>query len=237
MKGYADYTAQLLLDTATLVGQDKMQATCDDLRVLFWDGSTWQELLRHVVACNSGATEIRFAIREDISANTADDRYFLYYGNTNASAMAALTPTDVYLWHDDASQDRLASYDKGRIDTWGSTNNWAEQTTWNADGYYEYITADDFVSSFRRPVDERDVYTEVELFHTNCFPSNMVTGLIVRGIIASGTSASETADHYYLGQRGHQGECGGGYPSDGDIFKTQRMIVAVDAPDPPSLPR
>ena len=86
-------------------------------------------------------------------------------------------------------------------------------------------------------MDERDVYIEIELFHSDCFPSNMVTGLVVRGIIGSGTGASETANHYYLGQRGHQAECGAGYIGDGDIYKTERQIVAVDAPNPPALPR
>ncbi len=200
-------------------------------------GAGWQELKRHLLACNTAATEVRFAIREDIAANTADDRYYLYYGNAAASPPAPLAPTDVYLWHDDATADRLASYDTGRIDTWGSTNTWVENTSWDSAGYYVYRTADDNVSSFRSPVDERDLYVEIELFHTACFPDNMVTGVIVRGVIATGSGASETADHYYLGQRAHQAECGAGYPRDGDIYKTERQTVAIDAPDPPALPR
>jgi hypothetical protein len=65
----------------------------------------------------------------------------------------------------------------------------------------------------------------------------MVTGVILRGIIAGGSGASETADHYYLSQRAHQAECGGGYPTDGDVFKTERQIVALDGPDPAAVPR
>jgi hypothetical protein len=236
-KGYAGYTAQLSLDTASLVLADKMQADCDDLRVVFWDGSAWHELPHHLLECNTNSSDLRFAVREDIAASTADDRYYLYYANSAASAPAALAPTDVYLWHDDASVDRLADYDTGLIDTWGSTNTWVEKTTWNAAGYYDYLTDNDEVSSFRRPVDERDVYVEVELFHTACYPSNMVTGVIARGIIAGGSGGGETADHYYLAQRGHQAECGGGYGTDGDVFKTERQIVAIDGPDPAAIPR
>ncbi len=235
--GYEGYTVRLIYDTATLVSEGWLQPDCDDLRVVFWDGAAWQELPRHLLGCNAAASDLRFALRADIAANDSDDQYYLYFGNPAAPAPAPLAPTDVYLWRDDASSDRLGSYDTGRVDTWGSTNTWVQKTSWNAAGYYDYQTLDDEVSSFRRPVAERDVYAEVELFHTNCYPSNMVTGVILRGIIASGTAGSETADHYYLSQRGHQAECGAGYLFDGDVIETERGIVAIDGPNPAALPR
>src|SRR5690606_16004159 len=105
--------------------------------------------------------------------------------------------TNVYLWWDDASTDRLGQYESGLMDRWGSTNNWDDSQAWDAAGYYVYTLADDWVSHYRRPVNERDVYIEAELFHTTCFAGNMASGLVVRGIIASGTGAGEEADHYY----------------------------------------
>lgn len=237
LHGYEGYTVRLIHDTATLVANDQLQDDCDDLRVVRWTDVAWQELPRHVLDCNSSSSDVRFALASDIEANGSDDRYYLYYGNAAASPPPALAPTEVYLWYDDATTDRLAAYDTGRVDTWGSTNNWVENTSWNAAGYYDYQTLDDQVSSFRRPVDERDVYVEVELFHTNCYPTNMATGVIARGVIASGTAGTETADHYYLSQRGHQAECGGGYAFDGDVVKTERGMVVVDGADPAALPR
>lgn len=236
--GYQGYTVRLAgLDTAAMISANALQGDCDDLRVVRHEpGGGFTEIDRHVIDCNSGATEVRFMLAADMAANSQDIGYFLYHDNAAANAAAALDTSNVYLWWDDASSDRLSEYVSGRLDTWGSTNGWVESQPWDAEGYYAYTLGDDLVSNFRRPVNERDVYIEAEFFHTDCYPSNMVSGLVVRGIIAMGTGGDEEADHYYTSIRGHHASCGNGYEWDGDIHKTVRSTVVVDGPDPAAVP-
>jgi hypothetical protein len=234
-KGYQDYTVRLAaLDTQTLIAGGQMQADCDDLRVVYYDGSSWSEVDRHVVNCNSAATEIRFMLQADIADDTIDSSYFIYYGYAGAGAPTAVSTTNVYLWYDDASTNRSGSYVHGRIDAWHGTG-WDDSLAWNPAGYYTYSNGDNYSSGYRRDVDERDVLIEAEFYHTGCYPVNMTSGVMVRGIIDSGSGGSESSEHYYATNRGHQAACGGGYTHDGDIFKEFRTTTAVDGADPPAI--
>ncbi|MEM1377838.1 MAG: hypothetical protein AAGG69_10670, partial [Pseudomonadota bacterium] len=234
-KGYNGYTARLDgLDTAALIASGELQADCDDLRLVYWDGATNTEIPRHLIGCNSANSDIRFAIQTSQAPSTADSGYTLYYNNPSAGTPPTVTPTNVYLWYDDASENRIASYDQGRGDPWHGTG-WQDSFAYNAAGYYTFDTGDNFTDSFRRPVDERDVYVEAEFFHTGCYPLNMTSGPVARGIIASGANGSEQSNHYYAGQRGHNSACGGGYSNDGDIVEGQRTTTAVDGPNPPAI--
>jgi hypothetical protein len=232
--GYAGYTARLAeLDTATLIARDELLADCHDLRVVWWSGTAWSEIDRHLIGCG-GLADVRFALVGDLASGATSSDYYLYLGNPAATAPPALRTTNVYLWYDDARADRSASYDRGRFDSWGSTNTWVDTLSW-ADRAYGYVRGDDQVSSYRRRVDERDVYVEAEMVHTSCFPGNMATGLVVRGIIASGSPESEESDHYYASMRAEQAVCGVGYAFDGDIVGTVRDLTVIDGVDPPPV--
>jgi len=238
-KGYVDYTARIAtLDTQALIAAADMQADCSDLRMTYYDGLSWQELSRHVIGCNTTTTDIRFALVADIPASTTDDNYYLYYNNSAPAALPAMTETSVYLWYDNASIDRSASYIRGRIDSWHGSG-WDNSLAWNAAGYYTYDTGNNSTSGYRRDVDERDIYVEAEFFHTGCYPNNITTGLLTRGIIASGTLGSEESDHYYASNRGEfpgGAACdAGGYSHDGDIMRAERGTIAVDGPNPPDV--
>jgi len=231
-KGYDGYTVRVSgFDTQTPIAAGDMQPDCDDLRVVRFDGGSWAEVDRHVIGCNSASTEIRFMLQADIAASSVDTSYFVYHDNPSAGAPAALDTANVYLWYDDASADRSGAYDRGRTDAWHGSG-WDDSLVWNPAGYYTFSNGDNFTSGYRRPVDERDVLVEAEFFHTDCFPTNMTTGVIVRGIIGSGSGGSESSDHYYASNRGHQGACGGGYGHDGDIMERNRGTTAVDGADP-----
>ena len=235
-KGYVDYTARVAtLDTQALIAAGEMQADCSDLRMTFYDGIAWQELPRHVIGCNTTTTDIRFALVANIGAGATDDNYYLYYDNGAPAALPPLTETNVYLWYDDASIDRSASYIRGRIDSWHGSG-WDNSLSWNAAGYYEYDNGDNFSSGYRRAVDERDVYIEAEFYHSGCYQLNITTGVMTRGIIASGTLGSEESDHYYASNRGEYpggAACtSGGYSHDGDIMRAERGTIAVDGPNP-----
>ncbi len=235
-KGYAGYTARVAsLDTQALISAGDMLADCSDLRALYYNGLTWQELPRHVLGCNSTTTDIRFMMVADIAASTNDDNYYIYYGNASPAALPAMSTTNVYLWYDDATVNRANDYTRGRVDNWHG-NGWDNSLAWNVAGYYTYDTGDNFTSGYRRPIDERDVYIEAEFFHIGCYPFNQTTGVLTRGIINNGTLGSETSIHYYASNRGQFPGCNAaGYPHDGDILKNQRTTTAVNGPNPPAI--
>ncbi len=235
-KGYAAYTLRVTgFDTASLIAAGELLPDCRDLRVLFHDGTAWQERPRHVLGCNGATTDIRFQAGTALGAAASDDNYYLYYGNPAAAVPQALTTTNVYLWYDDALSDRSASYVRGRIDPWHGSG-WDDSLVHDPSGYYRYNNGDNFTSGYRRGVDERDVYIEAEFFHTDCFPINMTSGLIVRGIIQSGSGGSESSNHYYASNRGEfpVAGCGNaaGYTHDGAIMRNQRNQIAVGGTNP-----
>ena len=81
-KGYDGYTVRIpTLDTAALIAAGDMLADCSDLRIAHYDGLGWTELPRHIIDCNSGQTDVRFMLTEDIAASGVDDNYYLYHGN------------------------------------------------------------------------------------------------------------------------------------------------------------
>jgi hypothetical protein len=86
--------------------------------------------------------------------------------------------------------DRSAQYVRGRIDNWHGSG-WDDSLVWDSSGYYTYDTGDSFTSGYRIPVDECDIYVEVEWFHTGCYRLNITTGIPVRGIVQSGTGGNE----------------------------------------------
>jgi len=231
-KGYAGYTVRLApFDPATFTG---LGASCDDLRVVTYDGATWTELPRHLLGCGTAAADLRFAAPIDLPSQASWYGAYVYYGNPSAAAPSS---NGVYLWWDDAATNRAAMYARGRFDPWLSTGH-DNSLQWNAAGYYTYDTGDDSQSSYRRAVEERDVFIEAELFHTGCYTNNMQTSVCVRGVIASGTGASEQADHYYCTTRAQNPSCNdtdqGIY--DGDIVKTDNEIIAVQGmADPPPI--
>jgi hypothetical protein len=235
-KGYAGYTARIVtLDTQALIASGEMLSDCSDMRLTYFDGLAWQELPRHVLGCNTTTTDVRFMLVADIAAGGSDDNYYLYHSNPTPGGLPAMTPTNVYLWYDDASIDRSVQYVRGRIDNWHG-GGWDNSLAWNPAGYYTYDNGDNFTSGYRISVDERDIYVEAEWFHTGCYPINMTTGMLVRGIIQSGTGGGESSNHYYASNKGHFPGCNGsGYNEDGDIVEDNRPTTTVNGPNPPAL--
>ena len=237
-RGYDGYTVRIAaLDTATLIAGGDMQADCSDLRIAWYNGLGWQELPRHVLNCNTAATDVRFMLAADIAAGGSDDNYYLYYSNPSPAALPAMTTTNVYLWYDDASIDRSGQYVRGRVDNWHGSG-WDNSLVWNAAGYYTYDTGNDVTSGYRREVDERDVYIEAEWYHTDCYDQNITTGVLTRGIIQSGTLGGESSNHYYASNRAEYPGAGctaGGYNHDGDVMEDNRNTTALDGPNPPDV--
>lgn len=235
-KGYVGYTSRVYpLDTQALIAAGDMQADCSDLRMTYYNGIGWQELPRHVIGCNTTTTDVRFAMVVNIAAAATDDNYYIYHNNAAPAALPAMTETNVYLWYDDATIDRSASYVRGRVDNWHGSG-WDNSLAWNAGGYYTYNNGDNFTSGYRRAVDERDVFIEAEFYHTGCYRNNITSGLLTRGIIQSGTLGGESSNHYYASNRGEYNggaACdAGGYNHDGDVVSGNRQTTAVNGANP-----
>ena len=234
-KGYAGYTARLApLDPSALMG---LSASCDDLRVVAFDGARWLERPRHLLGCGTAELDLRFALPVDLAAGATWREAYVYYDREAAPAPPAPTGTAVYLWWDDAAADLTGACQRGRMDAWNGTSH-RDSIAWNAAGEYRFDTGDDGQESLRRAVDERDVLVEAEWLHTGCYTNNMQSGVCARVQIKSGTGASESADHYYCSSRGQNPTCNDNDQAiyDGDIVKTDNEMIAVQGTtDPPPI--
>ena len=111
----ARYSAQLTFDTSALVGAGRILPTCDDVRMVFFDGIAQTELDRLVEDCNTDHTRVWFSLQRLIGAGGHDDRYYLYYGN----ASAGLPPSDgmhVFLFYEDWEQGTSHWTNAGGLD-------------------------------------------------------------------------------------------------------------------------
>ena len=226
--GYNGYTVRLTgLDTQSLVAAGKLRADGNDLRVFYWNGSSFIEVDREVRNFDSLNTQVIFKSQTDIAASGSDTNHYLFYGDPGAGPPNPLDTTNVYLWYDDASQNRLASYILGRgDDNWHGTG-WANSFGWNAGGYYTYDTGDDFTDSMRRAVNERDVLVEAEFYHTGAYPNDMTSGVLSR-YQGTGSGATEASTHYYASNRADSPFQGSsGYAHDVSIMKDARGTIAI----------
>jgi hypothetical protein len=86
------YTMSVTVDHAALVAAGKARSDGADLRVVYFDGSSWTELDRVLdsgSAWNTSTTTLRFRTRTALAANSRTTAYFLHYGNPSASAPPA----------------------------------------------------------------------------------------------------------------------------------------------------
>lgn len=126
------HTITLKTDVAALVTAGKVQADQDDLRVVYWNGSTNANIDRDYLAnglnetLNSGASQndTRFKAQAAISASGSDNGYYLYYGNAGASA-GPNNPANVYQYYEPFSTDIF-----GGTPTWVEIN--STRWSWNS---------------------------------------------------------------------------------------------------------
>ena len=99
----AGYAVAVSLDTSALVAAGQMLGTCDDLRVVSFDGVSNTELDRVVEGCGTATTQIWFALARPIGASGMDENYYLYYGNP----LAGVPPADgmsIFVFFEDWEQ-------------------------------------------------------------------------------------------------------------------------------------
>jgi len=94
------YSTLLTMDTAALVSSGKMLSNGNDLRIVFWNESSWVEIDRHVIDMNTSSTQVWFKTQTDVPADGSDNNYYVYYDNLGAVSPPA-NKSNVYLWFDD----------------------------------------------------------------------------------------------------------------------------------------
>ncbi len=89
----ADTTIAITIDTQTLYNQGKLKSDCSDIRIVYQpDYQTATDLDRYISypgggSCStSAATKVFFKLQATLNANSSSSDYFLYYGNSGASA-------------------------------------------------------------------------------------------------------------------------------------------------------
>jgi hypothetical protein len=100
--------------------------------------------------------------------------------------------------------------------------------SWNASGYYDYNTDDNFVDSLRpSSLTERDVYIEYEEYQTNAWPYDMTSGPAVRWV-GSGPQQNEISSHWYYYEMADSAyRAGSPYSSHDDITADDRRAEIV----------
>ena len=107
------YTVSLSFNHAALVSGGKSQADGDDIRVVYWNGASWEELDRFRdldTPWNTASTKIWFKIRAGISASSSDDNYYLYYNNSSA-INPPTNGNNVFLFYDGFESGNYTAWD------------------------------------------------------------------------------------------------------------------------------
>lgn len=225
-KGFAGYTVQFTVNTTALVTAGKMQSNGDDLRIVYYNGSSYEELDKHIIDMNESSTKVRFQLQANVSASSFDDNYYMYYNNSVVGAGPA-NYSNVYLWYDDASSDRESEYTQGRVDSTAHGGSWGDTIAWDSSGNYTFDTGDNFADSLRPTgLNERDVYIEYEEYQTGAYATDMTSGPLVRWV-GTGSGGTEDSSHWYCYEISDSAYETGSYASHDDITADDRGSVVV----------
>lgn len=85
----ADFAVQVSFNHAAEVAAARSLANGNDVRVVRWNGSTWEELHRVLdpqSSWNSASTTVWFATGAALPGNALNTDYYLYFGSTNPTA-------------------------------------------------------------------------------------------------------------------------------------------------------
>jgi hypothetical protein len=106
-----EYSVSFTADTASLISAGRLRSDGNDWRIVYWNGSSWMGLDRHVSSgWDSANTETWFKTQAAISGGAYDDSYYVYYGYPAetgtppsywSDSMGADVPSRVYWYADD----------------------------------------------------------------------------------------------------------------------------------------
>jgi hypothetical protein len=144
-----EYSVVFTADTASLISAGQLRPDGNDWRIVYWDGSHWIELDRHVRrGWDSADTETWFKTQAAISGGASDDNYYLYYGHPTeagtppsywSDSMGADAPSRVYWCGDDfeehnSGDDPDGWTDQGTEDFYVALHGpekWFQVNTWD----------------------------------------------------------------------------------------------------------
>jgi hypothetical protein len=136
-----NFTANLSLDTASLITAGKMQSDCGDLRIVYHeagvDVSSGVELDRILYTqCNQENTTLHFKLQAPTAgSSTNDTAYYMYYGNTtmdNPTRSSGRNGSKVYFAYDDFEEDRIIFRDSDNF-RFDPDNDWTTLVTSSGD--------------------------------------------------------------------------------------------------------
>jgi uncharacterized repeat protein (TIGR01451 family) len=203
--GYQGYTVRITgFDSATEIAQGDMRADGNDLRVFYWNGSTWVDVPRIVTGFNTADTHIMFQCQANIAANGSDTNHYIFYGNPGAGSPLAVTSSNVYLWWDEFSTDPFAAgrYTRAKaVDVHGdgyaapAYNGASQRVQYNTG---DNNTADMYVTDAAFSNTEQDVLLVVDHDGNQSYPANATDAIVVR-VSAISTSSTHEYVHYSHG--------------------------------------
>jgi hypothetical protein len=106
------HSVALTFDHASLVSSGKSLSNGNDVRVLYWNGSSWTEIARGLnpgASWNNSATKIWFKLQAAISSSSSDGNYYLYYGNPSAGSPPS-SWGDVFVFYDGFESGNLTAW-------------------------------------------------------------------------------------------------------------------------------
>lgn len=149
----AGYSVSVVFDHAALVAAIKSLPSGNDVRIVYWTGSRWQELDRFnfnftatPTAWNTTAVRLWFRLQAPIAAGARDDNYWLYYGDLSAGPPPA-NGDHVFLDYEDGT----------RLDGWTRRDSLAGTKTTSADGFFFNATSETGYREFSKNISHSDV--------------------------------------------------------------------------------
>ena len=142
----------------------------DDIRVVYWDGSQWQEVDRYAESFTSAEVRIWFATQDAIPSNGTSEIYWAYFGNAKATDPPA-DPQEVFLWWDDFHLNTVSKYSVFRHE--GGWRRGAMSYD-EAAGRVSITTEDNVSVLVQPPVSGRNLIIEGDLYFMRIFPDSGV---------------------------------------------------------------
>jgi len=203
----AGYSVSFTLDTTGAGFQDDG----DDLRVVYWNGTGYEELDRaNETSFNDANTEIWFATVSQIPSGGYDDNYYVYYGNPSALNPPA-NRSNVYLWWDDFSSNTLSRYDLAKwVDIHGADTYYATPTYDAANERVTFDTGDNYASDmYPKGINVSDALICVTFWADLNYPTDATIALISR----LNNPGIGSTHYYYHFSHGSYTSPGGSYNS------------------------
>jgi hypothetical protein len=123
-----NYSINFTFDHASLVSEGKSLENGNDIRIAFYNGTSYIELDRiNSTAFNTTTTQLWFKLQNNIDASGVDNNYYLFYNNPSA-VDPPQNKSNVYLWFDDFNRANKAditteaAYRKTNGGTWSIEN-------------------------------------------------------------------------------------------------------------------